>query len=153
MRDMEQTEQKLTRAQIMRNKVQLRLAENADGEAIAEIMADNGFVMHGTDWSEISPNWLVAETDGLVIASCMILLAKPVSFVEFLYVRNSVPFKLRAIAVKKLIEQCETTIRLSGAQFIGGIVDAENANWQGVLEKIGFQQGQPVHLIAKRLLH
>jgi hypothetical protein len=93
--------------------VEIRLAVNDAGPAIAAVLKANGIELEHADWSKVFPHWLIATVDDDVIGCCQVLPAKPVGYVEFLFVMPSAPFKVRAIAIRKLIIQSMATLHFT----------------------------------------
>jgi hypothetical protein len=119
----------------MRDKVQIRLAVDGAGMKIAEVLRENGITFEA-DWSKVYPHWLIATVDEKVIGCCQVVPSLPVGYIEFLFVRPGAPFKLRAIAIKKLMGQAFTTLHLAGSQYAGATLDQRNVKFAGVVEKI-----------------
>ena len=140
-----------TRAEAFRNRVKIRLATNEMGPHIRDVLAENGIELPEAKWDAVFPTWLIATVEDEVIGCCQVLLAKPVGFVEFLFVRPSVGFKLRAIAVRKLIIQGLATLYHGGCQYCGGVVSRNNEKFHGVLEKLNFVQAGNATVMLKRL--
>lgn len=139
-----------TRAQAIRDMVQIRLAVNAAGPQIADVLRENGIVPE-VDWSKVFPHWLIATVDEHVIGCCQVIPSQPFGYVEFLFVRPSVPFKLRAIALRKLIVQSMSTLHMAGCQYVGGYTDQRNAKFANVLENLRFTKTLSADLYVKRL--
>jgi hypothetical protein len=142
---------KTTRAQAIREMVEIRLAVDEAGPLIAGILKANGIDLEA-DWSKVFPHWLIATVDDNVIGCCQVLPSQPVGYVEFLMVHPEVPFKLRAIALRKLMQQAITTIYLRGAQYVGGVVAKENRKFADVIEKMGFVKTYSADILVKRLV-
>lgn len=140
-----------SRAQAIRDSVEIRLAVNGAGPAIAEVLLANGVELPHADWSKIAPHWLIATVDDDVIGCCQILVAKPVGYVEFLMVKPTASFKLRAIAIRKLIIQSMSTLYHGGCQYVGGVVGTDNRKFADVLKKINFAKAYTADLYVKRL--
>ena len=89
-----------TRAEIIRNKVKIRLAPDTSGVLIQKILKDNGIELP-VDWTKgIYPYWLLATVEEDVVGCIQVIPAKPMGMIEFLYVSPSAPFKIRAIAAQ-----------------------------------------------------
>ena len=142
---------KRTRAEIMRDKVKIRLARDETGPAIAAILKDNKIELPETDWSKVFPAWLIATVDDEVIGCIMVLPAKPFGFLEFLFVKPSVSFKLRAIAIRKLCMQGAATLTLFGCSYIFGSVEKTNSKFSDILKKNGMVKAAEADLMVKRL--
>jgi hypothetical protein len=139
-----------TRAQVLRDKVEIRLAVDEAGPLIAEVLRENG-VAFEADWSKVFPHWLIATVDDEVIGCCQVLPAKPVGFVEFLFVKPSAPFKTRAIALRKLIVQSMLTIEAAGSQYVGAVVAQKNRKFADVIEKISFSKTYAADMLVRRI--
>lgn len=142
---------KRTRADHYRDMVQIRLAQPEIGPAIAAILKENGIEFPGCDWSKVSANWLVAEVDDEVIGCVQVMPALPVSWAEFLFVKPSISFKLRAIALRKLMQQAIVTAHVAGASVIACMVDGKNQKFYDVITKMDFVAVSPHMAMAKRL--
>jgi hypothetical protein len=139
-----------TRAQILRDKVEVRLAVNEAGPQIEALLKANGINIEA-DWSRVFPHWIIACVDDIVIGTCQVLHAKPVGYVEFLVVHPEAPFKLRAIALRKLMYQSINSLYAFGAQYVGGVVAQKNRKFADVIEKMGFVKTFPCDLYVKRV--
>ena len=142
---------KRTRAQVLRDSVEIRLAVDEAGPLIAELLKANGIVLGHADWSKVFPNWLIATVDDQVVGCVQVLVAKPAGWLEFLYVDPKVSFKIRAIAIRKLLIQGATTLRAYGAQYVGGVTDVKNRRFRNVLENVGFAAVGECTLMCKRI--
>ena len=142
---------KKTRAQVLRDKVVIRLATDEAGPLIAEVLKENGIEFPGADWSKVFPNWLIATEGDEVIGCLQVLPAKPVTWCEFLFVKPSAGFKTRAIAIRKLIAAGMSTAFHGGATHVAGMVDGKNHKFYGVLTKLNFVAVSPHMAMLKRL--
>lgn len=131
--------------------VEIRVAVDAAGPAIAQVLKENGIELSGADWSKVFPHWLIATVGDDVIGCCQVLIGKPVGYVEFLLVRPSAPFKLRAIAIRKLILSSMGQLNHFGCQYVGGVVATRNFKFADVLEKLKFVKTYSADLHVKRL--
>lgn len=139
-----------SRAQAIRASVEIRLAVNEAGPAIAAVLKENGIVLERADWSKVDPYWLIATVGDDVIGCCQVAISQPVGYVEFMFVRPSVSFKLRAIAIRKLMIQSITMLRLAGCSYVGGFVAQSNRKFADVIAKIGFVKAFQADLYVKR---
>ena len=139
-----------SRAQVLRDRVEIRLAVDDAGPQIAAIIKANGIDLDA-DWGKVFPHWIIATFDELVIGCCQVLHSKPVGYVEFLMVHPEVPFKLRAIALRKLMYQSINSIYAYGAQYVGGVVAKENRKFAEVINKMGFVKTFPADVYVKRI--
>lgn len=140
-----------SRAQSIRDMVEIRVAVNAAGPLVAKVLKENGIVLEHADWGNIFPHWLIATVDEHVVGCCQVLIAKPVGYVEFLLVRPDVPFKLRAVALRKLILSSMGQLNHFGCQYVGGVVATKNFKFANVLEKLNFVKTYQAELYVKRL--
>lgn len=140
-----------TRAQAIRDKVEIRLAVNEAGPAIEAILKMNGLELPGANWEKVFPNWLIATVDDEVIGCCQVMIGRPIGFVEFLYVNPKAPFKFRAIAIRKLIYQSIATLHAAGCQYVAGGVAQKNEKFAGVLANMDFVKVCGQMVLLKRI--
>lgn len=131
--------------------VEIRLAVNEAGPAIAEVLKENGIVLDAADWTKVFPHWLIATVDEHVIGCCQVLVSKPVGYVEFMLVRKDVPFKLKVVAIRKLIIQSMATLQAAGCSYVGGVVATKNFKFANVIEKLNFVKTYQADMYVKRL--
>lgn len=139
-----------SRAQALRDKVDIDLAQNDEGEDIAAVLKANGIELE-VDWSGVFPHWLVATVEGRVVGCCQVLISKPFGFMEFLFVHPETPFKLRAIALRKLLLGGLACLQRAGCQYVGGAVDTGNKKFANVLADLKFFKVGTADLLVKRL--
>ena len=151
LQDANLTMPKRTRASVLRDKVVVRLALDGMGVEIASILKANGVELPGADWSRVFPHWLIATVDDEVIGCLMVLPAKPIAYCECLFVKPGVSFKLRAIAVRKLILQGISTAFYNGSSYVACNVDFGNEKFENVLEKLNVLRMSERTLFVKRL--
>lgn len=145
------TEFKPSRAQQIRDMVEIRLATNEAGPKIAEVLKANGIVLEHADWSKVCPHWLIACVDQHVIGCAQVIPGLPVGYVEFLFVHPEAPFKLKAIAVRKLMAVSISTLYHAGCQYVGGVVGQSNRKFADVIKKLNFHKTQAADIFVKRL--
>lgn len=121
------------------------------GAMIAEILAENGIELPGVDWSGPFPSWLIACVGDKAIGCCQVAVSKPVGYAEFLFVRKSVPFKLRALAIRKLMLQAVTTLHLYGCVYAGASVATRNFKFANVIEKMSAVKTYAADMWVKRV--
>ena len=131
--------------------MEIRLAVNEAGPAIAAVLKANGIVLEGADWSRVFPDWLIATVDDDVVGCCQVVVSKPVGYVEFLFVMPDTPFKIRAIAIRKLMIQSMNTLYHGGCNYVGGIVAQKNNKFADVIGKINFVKTFSADVYVKRL--
>lgn len=131
--------------------VEIRLAVNAAGPAIAAVLEENGITLPGVSWDNVAPHWLIATVDDDVIGCVQVVVSKPVGYMEFLFVKKAAPFKLKAIAIRKLMLQGMATLTLGGCQYVGTAISRKNHKFSGVVEKLNVAKLPPVDAYLKRL--
>ena len=141
-----------TREAFLRDRVVIRLALDETGPLIAEILKENGIEIPGANWNRIFPHWLIACDRDDVIGCVMVMPAKPVGYCEFLMVKQSVSFKLRAIAIRKLIISAMATIHAGGGAYVGAVLDKKNDKFAGVLTKLNFVKASDNTMYVKKLV-
>jgi hypothetical protein len=135
---------KRTRAQVLRDKVVIRLALDETGPAIGELVG-----IPGIDWSKVFPHWLIATVDDEVIGCVQVCHARPIGYLNFLHVKKSAPFKLRAIAVRKLLLAGMASVQACGAEWVCGNV--AETKFMDVLKRLNFVQANETALMMKGL--
>ena len=141
-----------TRAQAIRDSVEIRIAMgNGAGQMIEQILAENDIELSGVDWSGPMPNWLLACNGEEVLGCCQVVVSKPIGYMEFLLVKPSVSFKLRAIALRKLAIQGMSTLYYGGAQYVAGMVAVKDQKFLDVIEKLNVLPLYTAHLVCKRI--
>lgn len=139
-----------TRAQALRDKVDIDLAQDDEGDDIATVLLANGVEIEA-DWSKVFPYWLVASVEGRVVGCCQILVSKPFGFIEFLFVHPETAFKLRAIALRKLLLGGMATLQRAGCQYVGGAVDVKNKKFANVLSDLKFFKVGTADLLVRKM--
>ena len=142
---------KRSRAQVLRDKVAIRLATDETGPLIAEVLKSNDIELPGADWSKVFPHWLVATVDDEVIGCIMMMPAKPFGFLEFLFTKKTAPYKLRIIAFRKLAQQGVATLQVAGCSWVLGTVEPGNKAYLQILDNHGVIHAYDAKLMAKRL--
>ena len=147
-----------TRAVIIRERVQVRLALDSCGPAIGAILKENGIELPGMSWEKVWPHWLIAcdrdATEGSsneIIGCLQVMPSKPIAYCEMLCVRPKVSFKLRAISIRKLIQQVIATAYHGGASYVACNVDFGNDRFENVVEKLNVVRMCERTLFMKRL--
>ena len=141
----------MTKAARIRESVKLRIATSEDGPGLEALFKMNNVVFPVANWSEVSAHWLVATVDGEIIGCLMVVAARPIGLLEFLLLKPTARFKLRAIAIQKLALMGATTLREYGCAYLSCIVVAENKPFFDVLKKYGFSSASPATVMVKRL--
>lgn len=140
-----------SKAQILRDSVEIRLAVNSAGPEIEKLLALNGIKLEGADWNNVFPHWLIACVEELVIGCVQVMPSKPVGYLEFLFVHPDTPFKFRAVAIRKLWLQGTATLYHAGCNYVGGAVATGNRKFANVLENLRCVKTYQADLWVKRL--
>ena len=117
----------------------LRIAQNTDGDDIAELLQSVGWDVKNVDinWHDIYPYWIIAEQDGVFIGCIQTLLSRPVGRLEFLAVRPELSHQLQAVTVRALVIGGCATLKANGATLVAGTVPHELKSYKRVLKNRG----------------
>ena len=118
---------------------------------IAEILKENGIDLPGVDFSTVFPHWLIACDGDDVIGCLQVMPSKPIAYCEMLCVTEKASFKLRAIAIRKLILQGIATAYHGGASYVACNINAGNFKFENVIEKLNVKKMCDRTLYMKRL--
>lgn len=124
--------------------MQVLLAVDECGPIIAEVLRQNGVVLPDANWSKVFPAWLIAVDGGEdgngdeVIGCIQVMPAKPFGWCAFLYTKPTVSFKLRAIALRKLIVAGMSTCHAAGCAYVAGMIDVRNGSFIKVMADLHF---------------
>lgn len=133
-------------------QIVLRLATAEDGPTIGNMLRLSGWEIEGVDWSDPSPNWLVADIDGLIAGCVCVFPGRPIGWVEFLCVEPELRHRTRATVAKMLLEQGLATIRAGRGQVACGGVPERLPDYQRMLERRGAQvAASRANVYARRL--
>ncbi len=117
--------------------IEVRLAQNEDGDDIHRLLLSGGFEIEGLDWHDIYPHWLVAEIEENVVGCFQVCLGKPIGFVEFLATEESLGHRDRACVVKALFDQALAALKTYGAQMASGSIPFELKAYKRVVKRRG----------------
>lgn len=135
----------------MDNAHNIRIATDADGRAIGDLVWRGGFRVDGIDWSDIGPYWLVAENGAGIIGCLQVLPGKPIGRLEFLVVDDSLRHRERATIARDLSIQGYATLKLAGAQAASNLVNFGNKGLKRILKKRGARVMASGNMFIKRL--
>jgi len=131
--------------------VRIRVAKNSDGNAIYQLVTDNGFSVDGLDWNDIEPYWLVCEHEGDIVGTIQVAPSKPIGRLEMLSVDKTLSHTLRAIVVVQLLIYGSSTLKAGGSQMASGLIPFEEKSYKKILKKHGCVSLGIGNLMAKRL--
>lgn len=117
----------------------IRMARNAEGEQIRDLLVQNGFKAPPLRWDDVEPFWLVAEHEGLVVGCIQVLLAKPFGHLEMLATVQNLPHRVRAVLIRDLLAAGSATLQKGGAQYAVGLVPFEMKTWKRLLKRRGWK--------------
>lgn len=129
----------------------IRMAQNTDGETIQSLVQHAGFTIDGIDWSDVYPYWLVAENGAGVIGCIQVLPAKPMGWLEMLGTDQALSDPQRAKAVKALVIAGSAMLKQAGAQLAIGVIPFEMRSYTKILKRRGARVVSRGNIIAKRL--
>ena len=113
--------------------VTVRMAKNQeDGPHVEAIMAKLDFFQWDDfkiDWSDIEPNWLVAEVDDEFVGCIQVAPARPIGRIEILCVDPDLPQKATYLVAKALIDQAVGTVKMYGAQAVSSMIPYRYADY------------------------
>ena len=115
----------------------IRLATNADGPRIGELVLGAGFDVHGLDWSIVAPYWLVAEEDDEVVGCVQVCPGLPMGRLELMALDEDLTHRQQAVIVKGLLEQGAAVLHLGGSQLAAGLISFDAKAWKRILKKRG----------------
>ncbi len=147
-----QEQPRKSRAQIFRDRVQIRIAVDSAGPEIGRLLAENGVILPDEEWENgLSGAWLIATEGDTVIGCIQVMPTKPIGWCACLYVKPTAGFKMRAIAIRKLIAAGMATCYTAGCAYVAGMVDSNNTKFADVLTRLNFVRGPNHMLLLKRL--
>ncbi len=120
-----------------RQAIQVRLAQNEDGDTIHGLLHADGLRLEGLDWHDIYPHWLVAEIEGAIVGCFQVVLGKPIGFVEFLATDKALSHRRRAGVVVALFDQALAALIAYGAQMVSGTIPFEMKAYKRVVKRRG----------------
>ena len=132
--------------------IEVRLAQNEDGDDIHRLLLSDGFEIEELDWHDIYPYWLVAEMDGRTVACLQVCLGKPMGRLEWLAYDHGLSHPSRARVIKAMVDQGFLVLKKHGAQVAAGLVDFEDKAFKRILKKRGGVVMVSGNLIVRRLV-
>ena len=115
---------------------QLRLAKPRDGARLQALLKDFGYAYIGQlDWSNLTPDWILAEAEGELVGAVQVVLSRPLGYVHFLATAPALPHRRKAQLVKALGLQAALTLQSFGAQMAGFFVTHDRKNWKRLLKR------------------
>ena len=132
--------------------IEVRLAQNEDGDDIHGLVLASGFEIPGLDWHDIYPHWLVAEMDGNLVGCIQVCLGKPIAYLEYFSFDQGLSHQSLARVLKALTHQGFIVLKNYGSQMAVCFVSFENKAFKRILKKRGGSVMQSGNLIGRRLV-
>ena len=133
-----------TQERAARLGISVRVILNEDAPAMQTLAAenmDNWMSADGSmielDWSQAFPYWLGAEQENAIVAAIQVLPARPIGRAECLMVRSGVRKRVRAVAVKLLLDTTLVVMARHGVQLVSGLCPEWMPEYKRVLEHMG----------------
>lgn len=125
--------------------VKIRLVEPHEGPVLQAIMRQRNVPLaEWVNWSlPIGPFWLLAVKDDLPIGCICVSPGHPVGRLEWLVVRDDIPYKDFACAIRDLGFGGMAMLKSQGSQLVACQVDQSETGWQRVLQRRGFIPTSP----------
>lgn len=90
------------------------------------------------DWGDIGNNWLLAEHDGTVVGCIMMNYGKPFCRLEFLNLAPTLTKRIRALAVRDLVNTAFAVCKAMGSQCAMSVIEWSTENqWMHILQRRG----------------
>ena len=117
--------------------IEVRLAQNEDGDTIHDLLHADGLNLEGLDWHDIYPHWLVAEIEEKIVGCVEVLIGKPIGKMEFLATDDALSHRDRACVVKELFAQVGAVLKIAGVQMVSGSIPFEMKAYKRVVKRRG----------------
>ncbi len=132
--------------------IEVRLAQNEDGDNVHGLVRASGQEIPGLDWHEIYPHWLVAEMGGAIVGCLQICLGKPMGFLEGMSFDQGLSHQTKARMLKAITHQGSLALKKHGAQMVACVVSFEDKAFKRILKKRGLSVMQSGNLLGRRLV-
>lgn len=121
------------------SKPVVRLAENADGEAIKALLIAQGPFDASIPFTDIHPYWLVAEMPGYdgIVGCIQTLPSRPMGHLEMLASSKGLSEPDKALVVRELVMEGAAVLNYHRAVVVAGFVPFELKGYKRVLKKRG----------------
>ena len=131
--------------------IEIRMAQDDDGETIHELVTGAGFSIDDLDWSRVYPHWLVAENGAGVVGCVQVCPSLPVGRLEMMGTSKALSNSQRAKTVKALLLYGAATLQQAGAGLAMGVIPFEMRSYTRILKRRGAVVVNRGNIIAKRL--
>jgi hypothetical protein len=115
----------------------IRFARDAEAVLIGQMVHGSHDAVPAVAWEAVNPFWLVAEQVGEVIGCVQLCYSRPIGRLEFLSFLPSLPYRTRALAVRRLLDLGCVTLRMHGASSVAGCVPFTERAWRDILKDNG----------------
>ncbi len=134
-------------------KITVRNATSEDVPVIERLIKHSPHTpfFDGMDMSGAENYWLLAEKDGDVLGSLLIVFAKPYAFIDFLCLLEGLSDIDRGRAVSYLTKAADLALSAAGASFIVGAIPHELKTYRRVAKRRGYRTAASGALMYKRV--
>ncbi len=117
--------------------IDIRVAENSEGDIVQELVKQAGLDIVGADWSDIAPYWLIGRIDGEDLATVQVCPAKPIGSLKFLAVQKGLSNRKHALLVAQMTKQGFAVLARSGVHFGLGLISFSDKTFKAAMKKRG----------------
>lgn len=132
-------------------EVNIRLADNSEGQLIEKLTNENGFTLEGLDWSTVYPYWLVAIHEEEIIGAIQVCFGRPAGRLEFLSIKKEIDPRLKSSTIKKLLTSGGVSLSENGSKMTLIMVPFEMKSHKKALKKQDYIIVSNGNLIGKKL--
>ena len=118
-------------------KIDVRLAQNPEGQQIKQLATESGFGIEDLDWSIVYPYWIVAEHEAIMTGAIQVCPSLPVGRLEMLCTPRELSHRMRAQTVKSLLLAGLEALRQHGSTMASGIIPFEMKSYKRMVKKRG----------------
>ena len=134
-------------------KIEIRLAQNTDGESMGALAERCGFAFGDwdIDWSDIYPYWILAEVDGEIIGMLNVCPGKPFGRLEMMCVEPTIGQAERRQTIVDLDQQGRAVLVQYGCQGSMCNISFGDKGFKRFAKKHGYRVISSGNLLLKRL--
>lgn len=130
----------------------VRLAENADGDAVKALLVAGGDFDATIPFDDIHPYWLVAELPGRGIVGCIQTCpSRPIGHLEMLAWSESLSELERGLVVRELVMSGAAVLNGHRAIVVAGFVSFVLKGYKRVLKKRGSKVTDSGNMMMRRI--
>jgi len=132
--------------------LKVRLAQNSEAQIVANLVSE---VFHMGDWqpefTEIYPDWLVAEIAGEVVGTINVRLAKPFSSVEMLSIDPTLTPRERGSVASLLTDSARAIAAGNGSIAVSSMIPDDMESYLRVAQRRGYVVGNHGSIVFGRI--